>query len=77
MSFTSGLHGPRVRLTIPKTFDDFEVISVICFAQNCHSIYIYIYALTIGDPVTWYRVIRVRTILEDCLGELTNCKLRH
>ena len=29
--FTSGLHGPRVRLTIPKTFYDFEVISVICF----------------------------------------------
>ena len=28
--------------------------------------------LTIGDPVTWYRVIRVRTILEECLGELTN-----
>ena len=34
VSFTSGLHGPRVRLTIPKTFDDFEVISVICFAQD-------------------------------------------
>ena len=34
MSFTSGLHGPRVRLTIPKTFDDFEEISVICFAQD-------------------------------------------
>ena len=34
MSFTSGLHGPRVLLTIPKTFDDFEVISVICFAQD-------------------------------------------
>ena len=35
MSFTSGLHGPIVLLTIPKTFvDDFEVISVICFAQN-------------------------------------------
>ena len=30
--------------------------------------------VSIGDPVTWYRVIRVRTILEDedCLGELTN-----
>ena len=34
MSFTPGLHGPRVLLTIPKTFDDFEVISVICFAQD-------------------------------------------
>ena len=34
MSFTSGLHGPRVLLTIPKTFDDFEVISLICFAQD-------------------------------------------
>ena len=34
MSFTSDLHGPRVLLTIPKTFDDFEVISVICFAQD-------------------------------------------
>ena len=34
MSFTSGLHGPRVCLTIPKTFDDFEVISVIGFAQD-------------------------------------------
>ena len=33
-SFTSGLHGPRVFLTIPKTFDDFGVISVICFAQD-------------------------------------------
>ena len=31
MSFTSGLHGPRVLLTIPKTFDDFEVISVIVY----------------------------------------------
>ena len=28
------LHGPRVRFTIPKTFDDFDVISVICFAQD-------------------------------------------
>ena len=26
--------GLRVLLTIPKTFDDFEVISVICFAQD-------------------------------------------
>ena len=34
LSFTSGLHGPRVLLTIPKTFDDFEVFSVICFAQD-------------------------------------------
>ena len=28
------LHGPRVLLTIPKTFDDVEEISVICFAQD-------------------------------------------
>ena len=34
MSLTSGLHGPRVLLTIPNTFDDFVVISVICFAQD-------------------------------------------
>ena len=34
MSFTSGLRGPRVLLTIPKTFDDFEVISVIRFDQD-------------------------------------------
>ena len=34
MSFTSRLHGPRVLLTIPKNFDDFEVISVICFSQD-------------------------------------------
>ena len=34
MSFTSGLHGPRVFLTIPKTFDDVEVISVIRIAQD-------------------------------------------
>ena len=26
--------GPRVILTIPNTFDDFVVISVICFAQS-------------------------------------------
>ena len=48
MSFTSGLHGPRVRLTIPKTFDDFEVISVICFAQdNLVLYYSHIYNTTI------------------------------
>ena len=34
MSLTSGLHGPRVLLTIPNTFDDFVVISVICFPQD-------------------------------------------
>ena len=34
MSFTSGLHGPRVLITIPKTFDDFGVMLVICFAQD-------------------------------------------
>ena len=34
MSLTSGLHGPRVLLTITNTFDDFVVISVICFAQD-------------------------------------------
>ena len=34
MSFTSGLRGPRVLLTIPKTFDDIEVISVICCDQD-------------------------------------------
>ena len=34
MSFTSGLHGPRVLLTIPKSFEDVQVISVICFAQD-------------------------------------------
>ena len=34
MSFTSGLRGPGVLLTIPKTFDDVEVISVTCFAQD-------------------------------------------
>ena len=34
MYLTSGVHGPRVLLTIPKTFDDFEVISVMCFAQD-------------------------------------------
>ena len=34
MSLTSGLHQPRVRLTIPKTFDDVVVISVICYAQD-------------------------------------------
>ena len=34
MSLTSGLHGPRVLLTIPNTFDDFVVISVICFVQD-------------------------------------------
>ena len=30
---TSGLHGPRVRLIMPKTFEDFEVMSVTCFVQ--------------------------------------------
>ena len=34
MSCTLGLHGPRVLSTIPKTFDDFEVISDIGFAQD-------------------------------------------
>ena len=34
VSFTSGLHGPGIILTIPNTFDDFVVISVICFAQD-------------------------------------------
>ena len=34
VSLTSGLHGPRVILTMAKTFDDFVVISVICFAQD-------------------------------------------
>ena len=34
MSLTSGLHGPRVILTMGKTFDDFVVMSVICFAQD-------------------------------------------
>ena len=34
MSFTSGLHGPRVLLTMAKTFDDLVVISVISFAQD-------------------------------------------
>ena len=34
MSFTSGLHGPRVILTMAKTFDDLVDISVICFAQD-------------------------------------------
>ena len=27
--FTSGLHGSRVRLIIPKTFDDLEAMSMI------------------------------------------------
>ena len=34
MSLPLGLHGPRVILTIPKTFDDVVVMSVICFAQD-------------------------------------------
>ena len=34
LCLTSGLHGPRVLLTIPNTYDDFVVISVICFAQD-------------------------------------------
>ena len=34
MSLTSGLHGPRVLLIMAKTFDDFVVILVICFAQD-------------------------------------------
>ena len=25
---TSGLHGPRVRLIMPKTFEDFEIMLV-------------------------------------------------
>ena len=29
VSFTSGLHGRRVRLTISKTFDDLDAMSVI------------------------------------------------
>ena len=29
VSFNSGLHGPRVLLTMAKTFDDLVVISVI------------------------------------------------
>ena len=29
VSFTSGLHGPRVRLIIPKTFEDLEAMSVM------------------------------------------------
>ena len=28
ISLTSGLHGPRVRLIRPKTFEDFEVMSM-------------------------------------------------
>ena len=28
VSFTSGLHGPMVRLIIPKTFDDLEAMSI-------------------------------------------------
>ena len=34
MSLTSGSHGPRVLLTMVKSFDDFVVMSVICFAQD-------------------------------------------
>ena len=34
MSFTSGLHEPRVILTMTKTFDDLIDISVICFVQD-------------------------------------------
>ena len=34
MHLTSGLHGPRVLLNVAKTFDDFVVISVICFTQD-------------------------------------------
>ena len=33
VKFWSGLHGPRVRLIIRKTFDDLEAMSVIWFAQ--------------------------------------------
>ena len=32
--FTSGLHGPRVLLTMAKTFDDLVVILVTCFAKD-------------------------------------------
>ena len=31
---TSGLHGPRVLLIMAKSFDDFVVISVICFTHD-------------------------------------------
>ena len=33
MFFTSGLHGSRVYLSIPKTVDDLEAMSVICFTE--------------------------------------------
>ena len=34
LCFNFRLHGTRVLLTIPKTFIDFVVILVICFAQD-------------------------------------------
>ena len=34
MHLTSGLHGPIVLLNMAKTFDDFVVISVICFTHD-------------------------------------------
>ena len=64
MSLTSGLHGPRVLLTMAKTFDDFVVISVICFAKdnlesNFTSRYEWLATLERGCPNSEYWCVLV------------------
>ena len=55
----SGLHGPKVHLIIPKTFDDLEAMSVIGFAQvslvsNCIPIYEWLEIVESGTPQREY-----------------------
>ena len=60
MSFTSGLHEPRVILTMAKAFDDLLGNSVICFAQdnlesNFTPRYEWLATLESGCPNSEYR----------------------